>query len=160
MQRLKPLVYKYGYEILRVYWFLFRPKTSGVRCVVLNKDKILLVRHTYGSHLWTTVGGGIKANEDLEQAVRREVKEEVGLELGVVKKVGEVQYEEEYKKDTVHVFLSDTLNTDLQPDNAEIVEASWFPVDELPEDVSPRFKKFLALAKNQIKSSRFSATSH
>ena len=142
MRRLKPLVYKYGYEILRVYWFLFRPKTSGVRCVVLNKDKILLVRHTYGSHLWTTVGGGIKANEDLEQAVRREAREEVGLELVVVKKVCEVQYAEEYKKDTVHVFLSDTLNTELQPDQAEIAEAKWFPLKKLPEDVSPLFKIF------------------
>lgn len=150
MQRLKPLVYKYGYEILRVYWFLLRPKTSGVRCVVLNKDKILLVRHTYGSHLWTTVGGGIKSNEDLEQAVRREAREEVGLELGVVKRVGEVQYEEEYKKDTAHVFLSDTLNTDLQPDQAEIAEAKWFPLKKLPEDVAPLLKKFVALAKPKM----------
>ena len=150
MKKLKPLVYKYGYQVLRLYWYIRRPQTQGVRTLILCGDQILLIKHTYGSMLWTTPGGGIKRGEDLKQTVRREVQEEVGLELSTVTKVGEVQHEKEFKRDTIHVFLSRTQQTDLQIDQAEIAEARWFIITQLPDDISPLFKQFVALAKSHI----------
>ena len=151
MDKLKPFLYKHGYRLLRIYWFFRRPTTQGVRCVVVHGDTVLLVKHTYGSAYWTTVGGGIQSGESLEQAVVREVHEEVGLVLDNAFKIGEVFHEQEYKKDTVHVFLGFTSQPDVRLDKAEIASAKWVSIKNLPNDVSPLFRKFFNLAQPHLK---------
>jgi 8-oxo-dGTP pyrophosphatase MutT (NUDIX family) len=60
----------------------------AARALVLDpNDRVLLVRYVNpdtGGHFWTTPGGGIKPAESLEDAIRRELREETGLdaELG------------------------------------------------------------------------------
>lgn len=150
MNRIKSLLYKLGYPVAKLYWFFRRPVTAGVRCLVLHGDQILLIRHTYGNPLRTTVGGGIKTGETLAQAVIRETKEEVGITLESVTKIGELLYKGEYKRDTIHVFITDTDTCSLDISNAEIAEAGWFPLESLPADVSPLFRQFLELATPYI----------
>jgi ADP-ribose pyrophosphatase YjhB (NUDIX family) len=77
---MKAVIYKFAYPFLKIYWFIFRPKTQGVQCLILSGDQLLLIRHTYGHSAWTLSGGGIKKGETKEEAVKREVKEELGLE--------------------------------------------------------------------------------
>jgi len=71
----KATLYKIGYPIAKIYWFFRRPTTAGVRCIITCGNQILLIKHTYGSSLLTTVGGGVKPGESLEQAVVREISE-------------------------------------------------------------------------------------
>lgn len=146
MSRLKSLAYKIGYPIMKAYWFFRRPTTEGVRCLIINGNKILLIKHTYGSTLRTTVGGGIKRGETYEQAVLREVWEETGIELTKVRNVGKIEHNKEFKLDTIHVFVSETDKTTIDMSDAEIKEAGWFSLDNLPDDISPLFKQFLRLA--------------
>lgn len=53
-----------------------------VRAIVTNQaGKFLLIQpHSYENHMWTFVGGGVESEENLEQAMKRELKEEVGIE--------------------------------------------------------------------------------
>jgi len=55
----------------------------AVRALVLDpEDRVLLVRFINpetGEELWTTPGGGIDSGESLEDAIRRELREETGL---------------------------------------------------------------------------------
>ena len=65
---------------------LFR---QGVRAVVIDSaERILLVRFDFADgELWATPGGGVEPDETPEEAIRRELHEEVGLrgvELGPV----------------------------------------------------------------------------
>jgi NADH pyrophosphatase NudC (nudix superfamily) len=141
----KATLYKIGYPIAKIYWFFRRPTTAGVRCIITCGNQILLIKHTYGSSLLTTVGGGVKPGESLEQAVVREISEEVGLSLQSIKHAGSIEHKKEFKKDTIHVFSAITHNKELQVDPAEIKEAGWFDINDLPENISPLFKKFYRL---------------
>lgn len=59
----------------------------AARALVLDPDdRVLLVRFVNpdtGAEFWTTPGGGIKPAESLEDAIRRELREETGLEAAV-----------------------------------------------------------------------------
>lgn len=151
MQLLKAFIYKVGYPIARVVWFFTKPTTQGVRCLLINDGKVLLITHTYGSILKTTVGGGIDKGETPHEAVLREVREETGIVLHSATEVGTVPYTEDYKNDTIHVFIAETKTTELTLDRSEIKDAGWYPLDCLPTTgVSPLFYKFLDLAKHHI----------
>jgi len=142
----KAQLYKVGYPIMKLYWFFRRPTTEGVRCIVTHQNRILLIRHTYGSNLLTTVGGGVKKDESLKQAVIREVKEEVGLSLQNIKQMNSLLHTKEFKKDTIHVFIAEAVDDKINIDHNEIQEAKWYEKEKLPNDISPLFKKFYYLA--------------
>lgn len=57
---------------------------EAARVIVLDdEDHVLLTRFTFldGLEVWTTVGGGVEAGETHEDAARRELREEAGLEV-------------------------------------------------------------------------------
>lgn len=117
---------------VKLYWFIFRPKIYGVKCVIEHDRKILLVRHSYGKRLWGFTGGNIKNGEKIADAVKREVKEELGIELANVKHIGEFIDTSQYVQDFVHCFLAKIENEDFKIDKLEILEAKWWPIDSLP----------------------------
>ena len=60
-----------------------RPMREAARFIVVDEDeRVLLVRFDLvrGGHVWATVGGGLEPGEAHEDAARRELREEVGLE--------------------------------------------------------------------------------
>jgi 8-oxo-dGTP pyrophosphatase MutT (NUDIX family) len=67
---------------------LISPTAFGVAGVVIGEDgKVLLVRHRYMTG-WQLPGGGVDRAEPPEQAIRRELGEEVGLTGGIVTFLG------------------------------------------------------------------------
>ena len=60
-----------------------RPKREAARFFVVDEDeRVLLVRFDLvrGGHVWATVGDGLEPGETHEDAARRELREEAGLE--------------------------------------------------------------------------------
>ena len=131
------------YRCALVYWFLFRPKTSGVKCLITNRDSILLIRNAYGKPWWNLPGGGVEHGETPEIAVLREVKEETGITLLEVSEIGIFFTTQHYKRDTVYCFYAEVYDRTVIIDSKEIIEARWFPVTELPVDISRVVKKVL-----------------
>ena len=150
MKKLLAKIYQLSYPLALAYWFIFRPHTEGVRCIIRSDDQILLIKHTYGPDLYTVPGGGIHKNESKEDAVRREIREEVRLQVTDLKLLTRNLYTKEYKKDTVHLFTATTDTANITIDQSELKEAAWFPIQKLPENIYPNLKKHLhALLKSE-----------
>ncbi len=126
----------------RVYCFLFRPVRIGVRAMMIQEGKVWLVKQTYLPG-WFMPGGGVKRGETLEQAARREAKEETGAELGEVHLLGAYTNFTEWKTDHNIVFICRDFRFTGKPD-AEIAEVRAFPLQDLPEDLWPGHKRRLA----------------
>jgi ADP-ribose pyrophosphatase YjhB (NUDIX family) len=132
------------YPLLRLYWFLVRPKTFGVQCVIQQGDAILLVRNTYGRKQWTFPGGSIARGESAEAAVRREVREEVSLPLQQLQHLGSLDMTIDYKRDHVEVFAGVAPHRQVTTDPVEILEARWFQPNGLPP-LAPAAERIMAM---------------
>ena len=117
------------------YRIVHRPVTVGVRLLLMRGGEIVLVQHTYQRH-WYLPGGKVERGEALEQAARREANEELGATLGTLPLFGVYSNFYEGRSDHVVVFLCDDLTLTGETDR-EIECFAWFPLGQLPEDVSP-----------------------
>lgn len=126
----------FGY---RIYCFFFRPRTLGVRVMLIQNGKVLLVRQTYMPG-WFMPGGGVKRGETLEQAVRREAHEEVGAQMGELKLLGAYTHFGERKSDHNVLFLCTDFTLSGKPDK-EIAEIQFFPFDSLPDELFPAHRR-------------------
>ena len=122
--------------IRRFYWWLFRPKTRGIRAVLINKEGlILLVKHSYEEG-WYLPGGRVHRNESDLEALKRELQEELGVVMkGQPVLQGVYQNVFEYKRDTIVVFVIKSFSQNAQK-HFEIDNSQYFSPDNLPKDVS------------------------
>ncbi|MDP3661535.1 MAG: NUDIX domain-containing protein [bacterium] len=130
----------------RLYWFIFKPRTRGVKVLVVWERKILLVRLGYAHLEWTIPGGGVHRGESYEEAARREIKEEVGIVLDGIKKIGEYESRKEHKRDTVVCFRATVQNPIFHVDGIEIAEAGWYVPSTLPNPHRPAVSLLLQMA--------------
>ncbi len=135
-----------AYVGLRVYWFLVRPKVVGVKCVLLNDDHVLLVRHTYGRRNWDLPGGTVKRREVPIDAARREMDEELGRRIENWQDLGVLFTTTDHHRDNVHLFQTHIADRSLDIDLLELDEASWFHRDRLPPDIGPFVRRIMARA--------------
>ena len=125
----------------RVYCFIFRPIRMGVRVMMIENDKVWLVRQTY-MRGWFMPGGGVKKGETLDKAARREAREETGADLGVITLMGAYTNFTEWKTDHNIVFICNDFQINSKPDN-EIAELRAFSLNELPNDLWPGHRRRL-----------------
>lgn len=147
----KYLFYKVINFFRTVYWFIFRPKTQGVKCLIEHGGKFLMIRNSYGYKQWTFPGGGVSRGELPEEAIRREIYEEVGIEVGNPIHIGEYFSSRQYKQDTVFCYYAKVRNEFFQIDNGEVSEAAWFSEKEMPELRSSIVDKILKQYKLKLK---------
>ena len=124
----------------KTYWRLAHPTTLGSRCLVLDGDRILLVRHV-GGPSWYLPGGGVKRGETFAEAACREVFEECGLTVSEPMLLHLYLNRSEGKIDHVAVFASTRFSGHLAVASAEIAEAAFFPLNDLPSDASPATRR-------------------
>jgi len=129
------------YRLYQIYLFIARPLTFGVRVMLIQDGKVLLVRQTYMAG-WYIPGGRIERGETLEQAARREAREEVGAELHSLSLIGVYSNFKEWKSDHNVLFFSDDFVASGVHDK-EIAEVRFFPLGALPEGLWPGHRQRL-----------------
>lgn len=124
------MFYRFLYLGFKIYCFIFRPIRMGVRVVMVEDGKAWLVRHTYLPG-WYLPGGGLKKWESLDQAAKREAREETGAELGKIIFVGVFTSYAQWKTDHTAVFFCEDFKF-VGKSDAEIAEMRAFPLEQLP----------------------------
>ncbi len=143
-------------KIVKTIWQKFNPSTRlkivratqkkftvSVAAIVVNENaEVLLLDHVLRSALsWGIPGGFIGYGEQPETAVRREIREETGLELEEIKLI-------RVRTTARHleiIFRANPVGT-AKARSLEINDLGWFKVTELPEKMSYAQKQIIEKA--------------
>jgi len=114
-------------ELVSAGGIVFRPGAS-------EPEIVLCGRAARG--LWALPKGTPESSETLEQTASREVSEETGLDVRILRKVGEIEYwftrvevgKRFHKR--VHHFLMAPTGGDTANHDHEYDEVQWFPASE------------------------------
>lgn len=111
-----------AFQLLRLYWFVFRPRSQGAFVAVWARGRLLCIRNSYRRELGLP-GGRVRRGEEEREAAARELREEVGVVVdpGTLQWVGRLDGEPSFA-----------------PDRREVIWAGFrSPDDLLGEPASP-----------------------
>lgn len=99
-----------------------------------QSDRVLLLEHVFrADEGWGVPGGFINKGENPEAALRRELREEINVEIEDVKMIfcrnlGKLKQ--------VEIYFRARVIGDPKPSSFEIKSAQWFALDQLPPNLS------------------------
>ena len=107
-----------------------RTDPAVIMLIVDDQDRALLGRQPgWPQGRWSTLAGFVDPGESLEEAVRREVMEEAGIEVGEVRYFGNQPWP--FPASLMVGFLGQALTTEIQVDDDELEGARWFSREEI-----------------------------
>jgi ADP-ribose pyrophosphatase YjhB (NUDIX family) len=139
-----------GHKLRRIYWRIFEPTIVGVRALIIQDNRVMLVRHTYLKG-WYLPGGKVDRGETVFTALCREVAEECSLKVKNARLCGIYSNRDQNPNDHIALFCVD----DFEPIAShrfqafEIEEAKFFDIDLLPSDATPATRRRLDEYKKQ-----------
>jgi 8-oxo-dGTP diphosphatase/2-hydroxy-dATP diphosphatase len=105
-------------------------------CIIHKDSKILLgmKKREFGAGFWNGFGGKVKEGESIEEAAKREIKEEIGVVPLDLKKMGnfKIQFKGEPEILEVHVFSCSNFEGEIK--ETEEMAPKWFKIEEIPFD--------------------------
>ena len=109
------------------------PRLSPAVIVAVERgEELLLARASrFPSQFYSVLAGFVEPGETLEEAVAREVKEEVGIELRGITYFGSQPWP--FPDSLMVGFTAQYAGGEICIDGEEIVDAGWFEADKLPQ---------------------------
>jgi NAD+ diphosphatase len=108
------------------------PRLSPAVIMVVHRGDELLLAHgrAFPTPIYSALAGFVEPGESLEEAVRREVREEVGVGVDSLQYVGSQPWP--FPNSLMLGFYAEWSHGDIVIDPTEIVDAQWFHIDDLP----------------------------
>jgi len=114
------------------------PTVEVAAAVIRERGRYLIARRAGGSHLaglWEFPGGKRRPGESLEECLRRELREELGVEIEVGEKLDTVTWPYPERTVVLHFFLCALAAGAITPREGQAV--CWVPPDELSRYAFP-----------------------
>jgi len=113
------------------------PRLSpAVIVAVVRENKILLARNRrFKLPFYSVLAGFVEPGESLEDCVKREIKEEVGIAVKNIRYFGSQPWP--FPDSLMIAFVADYAEGKIVVDPSELLEAAWFPKEKLP-DIPPK----------------------
>ncbi len=145
-------------------WFLvwiIHPKINvGVSLIIPNtKGEYLLGKHVFsGEKSWRLIGGYIEKNENIFNGAKREVLEELGIEIEI-ERLLRVRTGFRYRVE--FALVSRTLPSDIvfYIQKKELEEVQWFTLPEIPADTLESHVELLKLHTSQTEKGNLNTVS-
>jgi ADP-ribose pyrophosphatase YjhB (NUDIX family) len=131
------------------YWVLWaggpavRRRGRGTKCLLTNDGQVLLVRHTYGPRQWDLPGGGLRRGEDPVAGIKRELREELGIEIEHAMLLG-TRPAPSRPPGPVSYFSAELPDRVVRPDAVEIAEVGWWDPAAPPARLGMHAARMLA----------------
>lgn len=136
---------------------------AGAGVIIINKDNEILLQKRSDNGYWDYPAGSMELGESFEECARREVLEETGLLCGKLEFFMELSGEDSFYEypngDQVYLagilYICRDYTGELKVQEDEVLEQSFFPIDEFPEDTVPDkmktriFEKVKAYLQNE-----------
>ena len=126
------------------------PRLSPAAIVLVRNGDQILLAHSPGfpKGLYSVLAGFVEPGESIEEAVVREVREEVGIEVTNVRYFGSQPWPA--PNSLMVGFTADYTGGSLIPEPGEIEDAAWYTADDLPP-LPPRLSIARAMIDDFVK---------
>lgn len=108
--------------------------TVRARVVVLHGKNVLLVQDWVHPKRWELPGGAKRRSETAKEAAIRELAEETGIVVAANRMSYLQTY---YGKYEAPIYRVNASANDISVQTKEIINAAWWPIDKLPDNISP-----------------------
>lgn len=123
----------------------------GASVIVENSKGEILLQLRTDNNCWGYSGGSVELDEVVEDAAKRELLEETGLIANKLEFFGIFSGKDYHyiypNGDEVsnidHVYICRSYSGKLKPQESEVSELKFFPLDKIPENISPPIKKII-----------------
>jgi len=96
-----------------------------------DEDQILMAKHSYHkTHSYALIAGFVESGESIEEAVHREVKEEIGIKIKNLKYMKSQSWP--FPNSLMLAFTAQYDSGEIKVDGNEILDAKWFNREEVP----------------------------
>jgi NAD+ diphosphatase len=109
------------------------PRISPAIIVAVLKENTILLGHNRrhrAKHVFSVLAGFVEPGESLEECVRREIREEVGIEICRLRYFGSQPWP--FPDSLMVAFTAEYRSGEITVDGKEIMDAGWFDRDHLP----------------------------
>ena len=91
-----------------------------------------LKKRGFAKGRWNGFGGKVEGDETIEEAAKREVKEECGIDLGRIDKSGILSFDAPHFNTTMEVHIFRCEDYYGQPMESDEMKPQWFNINDLP----------------------------
>lgn len=134
-------------KMRRLFVRLTQPSftVSAVGVVFDSSQNVLFLKHLIRANRsgWGLPGGFLNPGEQPENALKRELEEEVGIKITDLRLVKARTIGSHFEI----IYVCRAENTDAKPRTGEIIEARWFQIDELKIEVPGVEREHIRLAQ-------------
>lgn len=126
-----------AHKLLKLSWFVRRPRTRGAHAVALTKErKLILVKLRYARG-WRLPGGGRRPGEYAQAAVIRELREEIGMRAyGRIRLACELEEAIDFKRDLSALLIVEDVSYLPRRWSWEVEQVGEFEIAQLPPDTA------------------------